>query len=177
MGYWDSSVGRALWDTGIAQWVEHYEITGHPVPQALWSHAAPPSVPRAPRASRYHEPSGATPLVPPPPGAMLHMHLRFAGSHTGLQSQVMVYTHFAGQHTSLRSQIMVYMRFAGPHAGLRSQVMVYTRFAGPHTGLRSQVMVYMRFAGPHTGLRSQVMVYYHTSSLQGICSKSSYTHL
>ena len=24
LGYWDSSVGRALWDTGIAQWVGHY---------------------------------------------------------------------------------------------------------------------------------------------------------
>jgi len=24
MGWWDSSVGGALWDSGIAQWVEHY---------------------------------------------------------------------------------------------------------------------------------------------------------
>ena len=23
MGWWDGSVGRALWDSGIAQWVEH----------------------------------------------------------------------------------------------------------------------------------------------------------
>ena len=25
---WDSSVSRALWDSGIAQWVEHCEIVG-----------------------------------------------------------------------------------------------------------------------------------------------------
>jgi len=26
--WWDSSVGRALWDSGMAQWVEHYGIAG-----------------------------------------------------------------------------------------------------------------------------------------------------
>jgi len=25
---WESSVGRALWDSGIAQWVERYGILG-----------------------------------------------------------------------------------------------------------------------------------------------------
>jgi len=34
MGWWNSSVGRELWDSGIAQWVENYGIvvehwTGH----------------------------------------------------------------------------------------------------------------------------------------------------
>jgi len=28
MGQQDSSVGRALWDSGIAQWVEHHGIVG-----------------------------------------------------------------------------------------------------------------------------------------------------
>ena len=29
-------MGRALWDSGIAQWVEHYAIAGYSVGRVLW---------------------------------------------------------------------------------------------------------------------------------------------